>query len=250
MRIGDTPLERIDGIYIKLEHLNPSGSIKDRIAQYMIDTARLSAGDRIIEASSGNTAISVAMYAAYLGHPCTLVIPDYTSTNKVRLMKAYGAELVLIDGNLSDCKKHAATLEGTYLDQFSNSANFEAQKIMAREVWKIHPHLVNIVTGIGTGGTLAGLYWNFPKATFHRWKCVDCPIEGVSDGVELPLKPKKCNLVIHDLNYAQIYLTKKYLAQHRGWFVGPSSAANFCVADKLKKEATFTLFVDRGDRYF
>jgi len=255
--IGNTPVVTIDDIWCKCEHLNPTGSIKDRVAyEMMMDTRP---GDIVIEATSGNTGVSVAWMAACRQAHAKIYCPAQTSLMKQKLMIAYGAEIIDYERNADneimplttikdciDCATRDKT--GTYLNQFSNLTNYWAQVKMAQEVRTICPDA--IVTGIGTGGTLAGLYTIFPNATFYTWDA-DYSIEGTSDGVELPLKPPKCNLYVIRLSLPSIEEVQKYLATKYGYLVGLSSAANFYAASmiKYKHKKILTIFPDTGYRY-
>jgi len=247
--IGNTPLAQVGGIWCKCEYLNPSGSIKDRIAAEMICT--LKDPKTVIEASSGNTGVSVAFVAAQLGIDAVIVVPENTSHGKIELMMRYGADVVLIDGGLPECCEHAQKLNGIYLNQFANLHNRHAQAKMALEIKRaisVYPNA--IVTGIGTAGTLAGLNLIFHNTVFYTPICKDHPIEGTSDGVPLPLKPANCNLVQFPVSWANVLQMKKTLG-HAGYYIGYSSAANFLVAKLIQahRKNIVAIFHDGGLRY-
>lgn len=257
--IGNTPLIKVNGIWCKCEHLNPSGSTKDRIAKEMI-CSDAPTKNRIIEVSSGNTGISVAMVCSVLNLDCIVVVPRNTNKNKIKLMMKYGADIVFVDDMLAGKKLIKKFNNVSYIDQFSNGRNVVAQEEMAKEIYNviileeddIRKFFVPdaIVTGIGTSGTLAALFMVFPESNFFTWQC-DKQIEGVSDGVSLPLKPKSCNLTIVDIKYRDVCRVKKWLASHHGLDVGYSSAANYLTADFIngKYKNILTIFTDAGWHY-
>jgi len=245
--IGNTPYVLLNGVWCKCEQLNPTGSIKDRIALRMITRAK--SEERIIEVSSGNTGVSVAFVCACLNLECSIVVPENTSAGKIELMSRYGADVVLVDGTLSDCIEHANTIKGTLLNQFQNKHNMWAHYITAAEL----PHPPDIlVTGVGTAGTLAGFFRRFPNTRYYTPICKDHRIEGTSDGVPLPLKPKLCSLIEYPVKWTNVLSIRKYMA-NRGMFVGYSSAANYLVAKLLKQNhkslSAAAIMADGGLRY-
>ncbi|MGH7889645.1 MAG: PLP-dependent cysteine synthase family protein, partial [Thermodesulfobacteriota bacterium] len=188
--IGNTPLVRIEKIteglnaeiYVKLESFNPSGSIKDRVALYFIEDAErrglLKPGDVVVEATSGNTGASLAMVAAVKGYRCILVLPETVSSEKIKALKSFGAELILTQAGLlfedeksyySVAEKVAKEREGAYLNQYFNPINPEAHyKTTGPEVWRDTDEEVDVVIcGMGTGGTISGVgrYLKEKKAT-------------------------------------------------------------------------------------
>ena len=169
--IGHTPLVRLKcGIYAKLEGMNPGGSAKDRVALSMIEDAEkrglLPSGGTIIEPTSGNTGIGLAMVAAARGYKCILVMPDSMSLERRRLLAAYGAQVVLTEGALgmAGCIAKAEELQRTIpgsiiAGQFSNPANPAAHYASTGpEIWADTYGQVDVfVAGIGTGGTITGV---------------------------------------------------------------------------------------------
>jgi len=174
--IGNTPIVRIKNgfknnveVLIKLEGMNPSGSIKDVAAHYMILDAEkkgiLNKGDTIIEATSGNTGIAMAMIAAVKDYKIKLVMPENVSEERKKILKAYGAELVLtkakqgVDGAIIKArelvKKNPSLV---YLNQYDNEANWVGHyQITGNEVWRqTNGQVTHFVAGMGTGGTLMG----------------------------------------------------------------------------------------------
>jgi len=178
--IGNTPLIRLKrltkglkvNIFAKLEYLNPAGSIKDRMAQYMIEDAErkglLKPGGTIVENSSGNTGAALAMIAAVKGYRCIITMPDKMSDEKRDLMRAFGAEVVVTPTNVpadspesyySVARRIASEIPGAfYPDQYNNPMNIEAHyKTTGPEIWKQTEGQLDIfVAGIGTGGTMSG----------------------------------------------------------------------------------------------
>ncbi|AWB27332.1 PLP-dependent cysteine synthase family protein [Halococcoides cellulosivorans] len=167
-----SPLVRIGGptgatVAAKLEGFNPGGSAKDRPARAMIEAAErdgvLEPGDRIVEPTSGNTGIGIALVGAANGYDVTLVMPAGKSAERRRLMRAYGADLELIEGSISDARERAAELADesgvVTLDQFENAANPGAHEATtARELLdQVDRPIDALVVAVGTGGTLSGL---------------------------------------------------------------------------------------------
>ena len=168
--IGNTPsLLLTPNLMVKLEYFNPSGSIKDRPAWFMMKRAEedglLRKGDTIIEPSSGNTAISLAMLSASRGYKFVAVVSKNTSKEKVKMLEALGAKVIFGDGSLSNYRKARELAERNgwvMLDQYSNPANVEAHyKTTGPEIWEQARRLMGgldcFVAGIGTGGTLMGV---------------------------------------------------------------------------------------------
>ena len=178
--VGNTPLVRLNcitegiksEIWAKLEFMNPGGSIKDRIAVYMVEKAekegRLKPDDIILENSSGNTAMGLAVVALHKGYRCKIVIRDTTSREKIRMLENLGAELILVDASLPPenensynnyARKLAAeTPNCLYIDQHNNLDNNEAHyKTTGPEIWEqMEGKIDYFVAGIGTGGTVCG----------------------------------------------------------------------------------------------
>ena len=187
--IGDTPhvkLSRLFGdrvnVWLKLERANPGGSIKDRIGLAMIEAAEadgsLKPGGEIVEPTSGNTGIGLAMVAAVKGYPITLVMPESMSIERRRLMAAYGASFVLtpkekgMKGAIAKAEELVAEREGAWMpQQFENPANFEVHKrTTAAEIAADFPDGVDyLITGVGTGGHITGVSEQL-KETFPQMK--------------------------------------------------------------------------------
>src|SRR5205809_4685881 len=179
--IGRTPLIRLcrlteglqASVYVKLELLNPGGSVKDRVGVAMILEAErrgwLRPGGTIIEATAGNTGVGLAMAAAVKGYRCIFVLPDKMSSEKVRLLKAYGAEVVITPTNVAPDSQEsyngvadrlAREIPGAWRpNQFTNLANPEVHyRVTGREIWEqTEGRITDFVAGVGTGGTISGL---------------------------------------------------------------------------------------------
>jgi cystathionine beta-synthase len=179
--VGDTPMVRLrravpgfaGAVYAKLEYMNPMGSVKDRIARHMVEQAmadgRLAAGGTVVEASSGNTAMGLAMMAIEYGLRCVMVVRKQTSPEKIDALRAMGVELVLVDGDLAPehpdsynrmARRLAAEIPGAFFpDQHNDRANNEAHyRSTGPEIWRQMEGRIDwFVAGIGTGGTVSGV---------------------------------------------------------------------------------------------
>lgn len=186
--IGNTPLVQLKGfdtglceLYVKVESVNPTGSIKDRIALSMVEAAEqsgdLKPGGTIVEATAGNTGLGLALVAAKKGYKLILVIPDKMSQEKVRTVQALGSKVVITRSDVGKghpayyqdmAERIAAETPGAvYINQFSNSANPDShEKTTGPEIWEQMGHEVNaVVVGVGSGGTLTGLSRYFEKVS-------------------------------------------------------------------------------------
>jgi cystathionine beta-synthase len=173
VRLGPTVDDFDCEVFAKIEFLNPMGSVKDRIARFMIDNAiadgRLSAGDLVVENSSGNTAMGLAMMSVLEDLRCTMVVRSQTSKEKLDCLRAMGIDLVLVDGDLPPddpesynrkAKEIVASTPGAYFpDQHNNRENSEAHyRTTGPEIWKqMNGRIDFLVAGIGTGGTICGV---------------------------------------------------------------------------------------------
>ena len=176
--IGNTPMIKIkyrnkdktNLVYAKLESYNPTGSIKDRVAYYMINKAKergeLKKNMPIVEATSGNTGIALAALGAYYQHPVYIYMPDWASTERVQLMKSFGANVTLISKEqggfkkcLEEAEKFAKENNGYWSNQFANTDNLLAHyETTGEEIIKQLPEKVSaFISGVGTGGTLIGI---------------------------------------------------------------------------------------------
>lgn len=279
--IGNTPLIEIDGVLAKLETTNPSGSIKDRIASFMIEEAEkrgeLKKGMKIIEVTTGNTGISFSLVSAIKGYEFTAVMPESMSEERKKMMKAFGAKLILTPAseNMEGAVKKYDELvkensDAWFPRQFENENNIVAHELgLGKEIIEETSGKVDaFVAGMGTGGTLIGVAKALKKANpnvkifgiepeespiitkgysgFHK-------IQGIGEGFIPKLIKENLHLideVIRVKSEDAIKMSEE-LAKKHGFFVGISSGANFLVAKELKKKykRVVTVFPDRGERY-
>ncbi len=293
--IGNTPLlairfrfrgkERV--IYAKAEHLNMTGSIKDRMAFHILKEAyaagHIKPGDTIVEATSGNTGISFAAIGRALGHPIVIFIPDWMSQERVALIKSLGARTVAVSreqggflGSIRMTEELAQREENLFLpSQFNNPANVEAhQQTTGPEMWwQLHAHSIEpdaFVAGVGTGGTImgAGLFLRrqSPKIKLYPLEPAESPtlstgckvgqhrIQGVSDEfIPAILNLEELDPAISVSDGDAILMAQK-LAAGLGLAVGISSGANFIGAlmaqNQLGDDAVVTtVFPDDNKKY-
>jgi len=281
--IGNTPLARLDRInpnpkvrlYAKLEGNNPGGSVKDRIAWYMIKTAeaegRLTKGSTILEATSGNTGIGLAMVGTARGYKVKLVMPECVSMERRKVLEALGAELVLSPGNQGTDgairlahKLYDEHRNGYFMpNQFDNEANIRAHyETTGREIYEQTRGEVSVfVAGMGTTGTLMGggkrlKEMNNSITVLGVEPHLGHKIQGLKNMSEA-IVPKifdpsaldeKWNVVDDDA-----FNTTRRLALEEGLFVGMSSGAAMAAAIRKAKEmkdgTIVVILPDRGDRY-
>jgi cysteine synthase A len=287
--IGNTPHLRINQLYpkdyevwVKLERINPGGSIKDRIALAMVEDAEkkgiLKNDSVIIEPTSGNTGIGLAMVAAVKGYKLILVMPESFSIERRKLMAAYGAtfELTPREKGMKGAVDKAAEMVGTIPNawtpsQFDNPANIEIhRKVTAREIIKDFPDgLDYFITGVGTGGHLTGvaeeLKKKFPKIKVFAVEPEQSPIISGGQPGPHPLQgiganfiPKNLHTEILDgvirIGKDEAYEYARRMASQEGVFVGISSGASLAaVAKKLPEfpngSRILTFNYDTGERY-
>ncbi|HYD33897.1 MAG TPA: cysteine synthase CysM [Methylophilaceae bacterium] len=279
--VGNTPLVQLkrlsakttNTVLVKLEGNNPAGSVKDRAALSMIKHAEargdIKPGDTLIEATSGNTGIALAMVAAMRGYKMLLVMPDNQSVERRQSMKAYGAELVLVpkDGGMELARDVAKKMElegeGKVLDQFSNQHNPLAHyEGTGPEIWRdTQGKVTHFVSSMGTTGTIMGV------SRYLKEKNPDVKIIGVQpeDGSQIPgirKWPEEYLPTIYDakrvdeiryVSQANAEKTTLRMATDEGIFAGVSSGGALHVALQLAKEVEDAVIVsivcDRGDRY-
>lgn len=292
--VGGTPLleaknlERELGlkakILMKLEYLNPAGSVKDRIARAMILDARekglLKEGATLIEPTSGNTGIGLASMAASLGYRLILTMPETMSVERRNILKAYGAEIVLTDGArgmtgaIEKAKELAQEISDSFIPgQFENPVNPKAHiETTGPEIWEDTKGKVDIfVAGVGTGGTITGvgtyLKEKNPNAKIVAMEPSDSPV--LSGGKPGPHKlqgigagfvPETLDTEIYDeiltIGSEEAFSGARQIAQKEGVLVGISSGAAFAAAVKLAKrpenegKTIVVLLPDSGDRYY
>jgi cysteine synthase A len=291
--IGNTPLLELSNIetkenlfakvLAKLEYLNPAGSAKDRVALAMINDAEargiLKKGGIIIEPTSGNTGIGLACIAAARGYRAIIVMPDSMSPERIKLMKAYGAEVVLtpgaqgMGGAIAKAEELAKELPGSFVaGQFENPANAQAHfDTTGPEIWADTEGNVDIfVAGVGTGGTITG------TGRFLKSKKSHIQIVGVEpagspvlsggkagkhglQGIGAGFIPEVLDTGIYDtivtITEEQAYTAARALAKNEGILVGISSGAALYAALELAKQpenedkTIVVLLPDTGDRY-
>jgi len=275
--IGNTPLIKIGKIYAKAEFLNPGGSIKDRIAKYMVEDAEkkglLKPGFTIVEPTSGNMGIALAMVAAVKGYGMIAVMPENASIERKQLIKAFGGEVVLTPEhkNLKAAIEKAEELckkPGTFMpQQFKNPANIRAHReTTAKEIMADIDKIDAFVAGTGTGGTLMGvglaLREAFPNAkivavepeesaVMSGGKAGSHSIEGIGDGFVPDLVDMGLIDEIITVKSDSAMKMAKHLARKHGLLVGISSGANVIAAKRLAKryKNVVTVLPDRAERY-
>ena len=287
--IGNTPMIKISyrykgkekSIFAKLEYFNFTGSIKDRVAFYMINNAKkrgiLKERMPIVEATSGNTGISLSALGSYYKHPVHIFMPNWASKERIELMKAYGANVHLIskeDGGFIKCVEEAEKLShkinGFYANQFSNKDNYLAHyETTGEEILnQILEKIGGFVSGIGTGGTLMGIGDKLKKkypdmvltaiepdkmALLSQRKVFEQhKIEGIGDDFIPDLVDKsKIDKIILINDDDAINMSRK-LAKELGIGVGISSGANFIgsvlLADEIDDDVV-TIFADDNKKY-
>jgi cysteine synthase B len=279
--VGNTPLvqlQRLPGetdntILVKLEGNNPAGSVKDRPALSMIKHAEargeIKPGDRLIEATSGNTGIALAMAAAIKGYQMTLIMPDNMSAERIASMKAYGAEIILtpaaksMEGAIDLAREMQAQGKGRILDQFSNPDNPRAHyEGTGPEIWRdTHGRITHFVSAMGTTGTIMGTS-KFLKEQNPSIQIVGVQPEGQSKIPGIRRWPKEYLPKIFDASRVDRILevdqlsaeqTTRDLAAKEGIFAGVSSGGAVFSALQLSKQVENAVIVaiicDRGDRY-
>ena len=281
--IGDTPLVRVDGIWVKLEYLNPSGSIKARIARYIIERAEreglLEAGDIIVEASSGNTGNAMSMVAEVKGYRMVVVMPNGVSRERAAISRAFGAEVRTVgDFHVNDALALVRDLGARpgYFSpqQFDNEWNVEENATwLGPEILDQLPEGVvpqAVVGGIGTGGTIVGVGQALKAAhpdclvvalepaescTILCGEIGKHLIEGISDGFVPGIVARHRGELDRVVAVDSVTAVEEMrrLAREHGIFVGPSSGAHLVAARRLREELglehVVTFFCDEGEKY-
>ncbi|EOC1472445.1 cysteine synthase CysM [Cronobacter turicensis] len=279
--IGNTPLVKLQRlgpdngseIWVKLEGNNPAGSVKDRAALAMITRAEargdIKPGDTLIEATSGNTGIALAMIAAVKGYSMTLLMPDNMSMERKAAMQAYGAKLVLVsrEQGMEGARDLAAEMatrgEGIILDQFNNPDNPWAHyTTTGPEIWRqTEGRLTHFVSSMGTTGTITGV------SRFLREQAKSVTVVGLQpeEGSSIPGIRRwpaeylpgifDASLVddVLDIHHRDAENTMRDLARKEGIFCGVSSGGAVCGALRVAREnpgaVVVAIICDRGDRY-
>ena len=298
--IGNTPLSRLDRtvrdlphqVYAKLEFLNPTGSVKDRLALYVLTEAErqglIKPGDLVIDNSSGNTAVAVAMVARQMGYRAMFTVPDKTSQEKIDLIRAMGAEVVICPTEVPhddprsyySSARRIAKERGAYLvDQYHNPLNIECHyRTTGPEIWKQSNGSVDVfIAGIGTGGTLSGIARYLKEvhptcqvvavdpigSIFHDYFKTGTEtepgryyVEGI--GTDTPCQAMDFSVVdeVIQTDDAEAFAEARRLVMDEGLIVGGSAGS--CMVAMRKWAATHpeqtglnivTLFADSGMRY-
>jgi cysteine synthase A len=293
--VGNTPLLEIEfeyrgkarKLFAKAEHLNLTGSIKDRMAFHILhegySRGALHSGDMIIEATSGNTGIAFSAFGRALGHPVTIFMPDWMSQERISLIRSLGAQIRLVSkeqggfkGSIALAEELANTTEHTFLPrQFSNHDNCEAHYLTTGpEIWwQLGFHGLKpdaFIAGVGTGGTIMGvgkyLKEKIPDIKLHPLEPSNSPtmstgykvgkhrIQGISDEFIPPILDLSCLDSIVAVDDGDAIIMAQKLASELGIGVGISSGANFLGALKIQNEmgsdaVVATIFSDDNKKY-
>lgn len=286
--IGRTPLVKLENteagmadIYVKIESFNPGGSVKDRAAFYMIQAAEdeglIKPGDTIVEATSGNMGISLAMIGAAKGYKMVIVMPDTMSLERRKMIAAYGAELVLTPGSNGmsgsvEKAEEVARDKGYFLiNQFKNTANIQAHiETTALELYDdLDGDIDAFVAGVGTGGTISGigkvLKSKNPTTRIIAVQPDQSPVltggkpgpHGIQ-GIGANFIPEIYQADVIDeilsMDQETAYAASRELGKQAGILVGMSSGGNFAAAKKIARrlgvgKKVVTILPDTGERY-
>ena len=287
--IGNTPMikikyknkDRTNFVYAKLESYNPTGSIKDRVAYYMINKAKergeLKKNMPIVEATSGNTGIALSALGAYYKHPVYIYMPDWASTERVQLMKSFGANVTLISKEqggfkkcLEEAEKFAKENNGYWSNQFANTDNLLAHyETTGEEIIKQLPETISaFISGVGTGGTLIGIGRKLKKYNkdikiialepetmplISQNKIIgNHKIEGIGDDFVPDLLDKNLLDDVILVNDDDAINMSRLLAKKLGLGVGISSGANLIASiiyQEKENKPVVTVFADDNKKY-
>ena len=279
-RVGDTPLLPLRRIgkdlrgelWAKLESANPGGSVKDRAGLWMViaaeEAGRITQGSVLLDATSGNTGVALALVSAVRGHRVTLVMPDRVSLERKRIARAFGAELILsdplegTDGAIREAQRLAASdPRYVYLDQYSNPANPLAHELTTGpEIWSATAGAVTqFVAGVGTSGTIVGVSRALrPNGVRIVAVQPDDALHGIEGWKHMPtaIRPPIWDERVADVHMTMatdeaIVMTRR-LAKEEGIFTGPSGGAAVAAALQVAREGTgriVVLIADGGERY-
>ena len=279
--VGNTPLVEVQSILqkkgvtllLKLEGNNPGGSVKDRAAYNMISEAirrkNIRKGDTLVEATSGNTGIALALMARVLGVNMVLVLPENSTEERIKTMRSYGAKVILTPQELGmeGSRDHALKLKykkGYYrLNQFDNTDNSKAHyKTTGPEIWRdTQGEVTHFVSAMGTTGTIMGVS-DYLKEQNEHIKIIGAqPMEGAkipgirkwtSEYMPAIFTPSKVDEVFQVSEEEAKQMTQR-LASEEGIFAGMSSGGSVAtalkVAEKIEKGVIVAIICDRGDRY-
>ena len=273
--VGDTPLLLVDGIYAKIEFLNPSGSIKVRIAKYMIEKAEaqglLQPGDTIVEATSGNTGNALSLVAAVKGYRMLVVMPEGLSSERVAISRAYGADILFcghfhVDEALKRANEMGQSPHYFCPHQFESEWNIEENReILGPEILGQLPAGVlpdALVMGVGQAFRKVNpnvrLFAMEPSEsrTLLCGEIASHQIEGISDGFVPGIFARHGSMVDEMLSVSSeaAVSTMRDLARKHGLFCGPSSGAHLLAAKRVREKypelkTVVTLFCDEGEKY-
>jgi cysteine synthase B len=284
--IGNTPLLRLrrsagagtrGSIFVKLEYLNPGGSVKDRAALAIIQAAerdgRLGVGRTLLDASSGNTGIAYAMLCAERGYGCEICLPGNASEERKKLLRSYGATIVITDavegsdGAIREARRRAAadTDHYFYADQYNNRENVRAHyESTGPEIWQqMQGRVTHFVAGLGTSGTFVGASRRLRECN-PRVRLIavqpDSPLHGIEGMKHMATAivpgiydPELANETI-EVGTEEAQTTARRLAREEGLLAGVSGGANVAAALRVAAEAgpealIVTLLPDGGERY-
>lgn len=279
-RVGDTPLvplRRIGAglrgeLWAKLESANPGGSVKDRAGLWMVIAAeeegRIAKDSVLIDATSGNTGVALALVCAVRGHKVTLVMPDRVSLERKRIARAFGAQLVLsdplegTDGAIREARRLAKTdARFVYVDQYSNPANPLAHELTTGpEIWSQTAGAVtHFVAGVGTSGTIVGVSKALrPKGVVIVAVQPDDALHGIegwkhmATAIRPPIWDERVADVHTTMSTDEATAMTRRLAKEEGIFSGPSGGAAVAAAAHLAREQAgriVVLVADGGERY-
>jgi len=280
--IGNTPIVKINklfaktgvNIYVKLERINPGGSIKDRIAISMIEDAELSGNLNkkmtIIEPTSGNTGIGLAMVAAIKNYKISLVLPENVSEERKKILTAYGAKIILsdkeegIDGAIRLARKLVGQNSKKYimLNQYDNVNNPRVHyEKTAEEILHDLPELTHFVAGLGTSGTFMGIAQKLKEKKSNVVKIAVEPslkhkiqgLKNMKEAIVPQIYDKKMIDKKITVSDNDAFATLRQLSRHEGMFLGMSSGANIYAAmqvgKKIEKGNILVIAPDGGEKY-
>ena len=293
MTVGNTPLCRAERfekaaglkaeIYLKLEYFNPAGSVKDRTALYIIREAeksgKLEKGGKIVEATSGNTGIGLAALSAAMGYKCVIVMPENMSEERKKLIRAYGAELVLTDsalgmkGAIERADEIVSSEKNAVLaGQFVNPANARAHyETTGEEIWRdMKGNLTAFVSAVGTGGTITGTGKKLKERdsgiriiaaepaespVLSGGKAGPHKLQGIGAGFVPEIYDPNVVDLVERVSYEEAVGALKILAKSEGFLVGISSGAalsaamKYALIEQREPKKIVVLLPDGGDRY-
>jgi len=297
--VGNTPLVRLNKVVgpndatvlVKCEYMNPTGSIKDRMAVHILNESEkqglIKPGATIVENTSGNTGQGVAMWACVRGYRCVFTMPDKMSTEKVNMLKAFGAEVVITPTDVpGDSPQHYVetakriareTPNGFYVNQYHNPLNIDAHELSTGpEIWRDSEGKIDVfVGGTGTGGTVSGVGRYFKKnhphvrivgvdpigsVHYHYFYTKTMPtphvykVEGIGEDILCDAMDYSVVDEMHQVNDKESFTIARRLVREEGLFCGGSSGSNVHIAIKLAKKlgkgkTIVTVLPDSGTRY-